>query len=123
MDRGDISCVLSNQIVKSPYFYKLHNFLPYVISLVCFPSVNCSLLYLFLEVACTNWKRLWMLLTGRSNASSPLDIPSAVPHQLGAVKRLSDMHNVRNISDMLHIKFTNEYPCATFEYFIINCVI
>ncbi|XP_071542915.1 carbohydrate sulfotransferase 11-like isoform X2 [Panulirus ornatus] len=32
------------------------------------------------KVACTTWKRLWLILSGISNATNPLDIPEEKPH-------------------------------------------
>ncbi|XP_042238179.1 uncharacterized protein LOC121876815 [Homarus americanus] len=34
------------------------------------------------KVVCTNWKRLWMILTGLSKETEPLKIPNFVPHKL-----------------------------------------
>ncbi|XP_050709661.1 carbohydrate sulfotransferase 11-like [Eriocheir sinensis] len=40
-------------------------------------------LYCFVpKVGCTNWKRLWMILTGLSQEDNPQDIPEDVPHLL-----------------------------------------
>ncbi|CAL4076566.1 unnamed protein product, partial [Meganyctiphanes norvegica] len=44
------------------------------------------------DVACTNWKRLLMIMSGRTNRTDPLTIPSHVPHIEGVLKRLSDKH-------------------------------
>ena len=43
-----------------------------------------------LQVACTNWKRLMMILSGKTNKTDPLEIKSWVPHEVGALKILSD---------------------------------
>ncbi|KAK8378823.1 hypothetical protein O3P69_009503 [Scylla paramamosain] len=41
------------------------------------------------KVACTNWKRLMMILSGRTNETDPLHISSHIPHEEGALTRLS----------------------------------
>ncbi|XP_068247597.1 carbohydrate sulfotransferase 11-like [Palaemon carinicauda] len=34
------------------------------------------------KVACTNWKRLWMILTGLTSVEDPMLIPENVPHRI-----------------------------------------
>lgn len=34
------------------------------------------------QVGCTNWKRVWMILTGLSNETDPTNIPEMLPHEL-----------------------------------------
>ncbi|XP_042204802.1 carbohydrate sulfotransferase 11-like isoform X2 [Homarus americanus] len=41
------------------------------------------------KVACTNWKRMMMILSGRTNKVDPLNISSHVPHEEGVLTRLS----------------------------------
>ncbi|KAK8726690.1 hypothetical protein OTU49_009998 [Cherax quadricarinatus] len=41
------------------------------------------------KVACTNWKRMMMILSGRTNKTNPLNISSHVPHEEGVLTRLS----------------------------------
>ncbi|XP_050730407.1 carbohydrate sulfotransferase 11-like isoform X2 [Eriocheir sinensis] len=41
------------------------------------------------KVACTNWKRLMMILSGRTNETNPLNISSHIPHEEGVLTRLS----------------------------------
>ncbi|KAK4328001.1 hypothetical protein Pmani_001572 [Petrolisthes manimaculis] len=43
------------------------------------------------KVACTNWKRIMMILSGRSISTDPLSIRSDVPHEEGVLTRLSGM--------------------------------
>lgn len=51
-----------------------------------------KLLYCYVpKVACTNWKRVFMVLTGRSNTTHLIDIPASDAHADGTLKRLSDL--------------------------------
>ncbi|KAA0184942.1 hypothetical protein HAZT_HAZT005227 [Hyalella azteca] len=42
------------------------------------------------KVACTNWKRIWMILTNKTSAESPDAIPSHVPHTTNVLRSLAD---------------------------------
>ncbi|XP_060533589.1 carbohydrate sulfotransferase 11 [Cylas formicarius] len=42
-------------------------------------------------IACTNWKRVMMVLTGRSNVSNLVDIPASVAHANYSTVRLSQL--------------------------------
>ncbi|XP_069989147.1 carbohydrate sulfotransferase 11 isoform X1 [Penaeus vannamei] len=53
------------------------------------------------KVACTNWKRMMMILSGRTNKTDPLAIRSYVPHVEGVLPRLSSS---RMTSSLLHHK-------------------
>lgn len=55
------------------------------------PYCQISLMVLF-QVACTNWKRLMMILSGRTNETNPLNIISHIPHEEGVLTRLSGTH-------------------------------
>lgn len=50
------------------------------------------------KVACTNWKRMMMILTGRTNQTQPQEIPSDSVHRKNVFKKLSDMtpHDIRH---------------------------
>ncbi|XP_066947276.1 carbohydrate sulfotransferase 11-like [Macrobrachium rosenbergii] len=45
------------------------------------------------KVACTNWKRIFMILSGKSNSTDPLSIRSYVPHEEGVLTRLSSFRS------------------------------
>uniref|UniRef100_A0A8C4QA79 Carbohydrate sulfotransferase n=1 Tax=Eptatretus burgeri TaxID=7764 RepID=A0A8C4QA79_EPTBU len=50
-----------------------------------------GLLYCYVpKVACTNWKRIFMVLSGRASSSNPLSIPAAQAHAPGSLRLLSD---------------------------------
>ncbi|XP_037781898.1 LOW QUALITY PROTEIN: carbohydrate sulfotransferase 11-like [Penaeus monodon] len=40
------------------------------------------------KAACTNWKRLWMILTGLTEVEDPMEIHSGIPHQVHNKMRL-----------------------------------
>lgn len=40
------------------------------------------------QAACTNWKRLWMILTGLTEVEDPMEIHSGIPHQVHNKMRL-----------------------------------
>ncbi|CAH0394765.1 unnamed protein product [Bemisia tabaci] len=51
-----------------------------------------KLLYCYVpKVACTNWKRVLMVLSGLSNSSDASAIPADVAHKPGTITRLSDL--------------------------------
>lgn len=43
------------------------------------------------QVVCTNWKRLLMVLTGRSNTTNVVSIPASLAHNESSHQRLSDI--------------------------------
>lgn len=50
-----------------------------------------ELLYCYVpKVACTNWKRIFMMLTGKVNSTSVTDIPANDAHGQGMLMRLSN---------------------------------
>ncbi|XP_071440162.1 carbohydrate sulfotransferase 11 [Hetaerina americana] len=50
-----------------------------------------QLLYCYVpKVACTNWKRIFMMLTGKVNSSKALDIPASDAHGKGILMSLSN---------------------------------
>ncbi|XP_066144298.1 carbohydrate sulfotransferase 11-like isoform X2 [Euwallacea fornicatus] len=50
-------------------------------------------------MACTNWKRVMMVLTGQSNATNLVDIPSNIAHANSSTIRLSELpkNKIKNI--------------------------
>lgn len=55
-----------------------------------------KLLYCYVpKVACTNWKRVFMVLTGKTNTTHLLGIPAADAHAEGTLTRLSDLPKKR----------------------------
>ncbi|CAL4092111.1 unnamed protein product, partial [Meganyctiphanes norvegica] len=42
------------------------------------------------KVACTNWKRLWLILNGLSNTTDPLSIPMYLPHAMHGYMMLTN---------------------------------
>ncbi|CAL4059428.1 unnamed protein product, partial [Meganyctiphanes norvegica] len=45
------------------------------------------------QVACTNWKRVMLILTGKSNYTSPLKIPSDSVHRQNVFKKLNELQD------------------------------
>ncbi|CAG9767762.1 unnamed protein product [Ceutorhynchus assimilis] len=67
---------------------------PYDVSKLSHILVDHShkLLYCYVpKVACTNWKRVMMVLTGQSNASNLVSIPASEAHFNGSTIRLSQL--------------------------------
>ncbi|KAG8225689.1 hypothetical protein J437_LFUL001721 [Ladona fulva] len=54
-------------------------------------DVQHELLYCYVpKVACTNWKRIFMILTGKANSTNVMDIPANDAHGQGILMRLSN---------------------------------
>lgn len=45
----------------------------------------------FFQVACTNWKRVLMVLTNRSNTTNLSQIPASLAHANGTLTKLPDL--------------------------------
>lgn len=59
-----------------------------------------QLLYCYVpKVACTNWKRTLLYLSGNSNVSRPLDIPADFVHRTGVFPKLANF----SIEDATHM--------------------
>lgn len=60
------------------------------------------LLYCYVpKVACTNWKRVFMILIGLTNTTDPLKIPASTAHQKDVITRLSNYSSLE-IDNILH---------------------
>ncbi|XP_069186250.1 carbohydrate sulfotransferase 11 isoform X2 [Procambarus clarkii] len=77
---------VKNAKVKS--FTKLLNFRKYLYNLILDDRHRAIYCYVP-KVACTNWKRMMMILSGRTNETNPLNISSSIPHEEGVLTRLS----------------------------------
>lgn len=49
---------------------------------------------LFFQVACTNWKRMFMILSGLANTTDPLKIPASAAHQKNVITTLSNYSSI-----------------------------
>ncbi|CAH0549616.1 unnamed protein product [Brassicogethes aeneus] len=97
--KGDDSYPWLNQVLRQEKLYKncdvLHlkrdyldtNTLDHILV-----DHKHKLLYCYVpKIACTNWKRVLMVLTNQSNASNLVDIPSNLVHSKNATVKLSDL--------------------------------
>lgn len=99
-----------------------------------------KLLYCYVpKVACTNWKRVLMVLTGRSNASNLVDIPASLAHNENSTISLSELtqndaqyclnnyinflmvrHPFERLLSAYRNKFESSHPSA--KYFQVSTV-
>ncbi|KAJ9598199.1 hypothetical protein L9F63_011119 [Diploptera punctata] len=66
-----------------------------------------KLLYCYVpKVACTNWKRVFMILNGMANSTDPLKIPASLAHHKDSIPRLSNYSSAEiNIILKTYTKF------------------
>nr|CAI5818783.1 unnamed protein product [Callosobruchus analis] len=72
-----------------------------------------KLLYCYVpKVACTNWKRVLMVLTGESNATNLIDIPANVAHSENSTLRLSQLEHseIRNVLEEYTMFLVARHP-------------
>ena len=70
-----------------------------------------KLLYCYVpKVACTNWKRVLMILMGKTNHTDPLQIVANVSHRMHVFRRLSDykteeiQHRLKNYMKFMFVR-------------------
>lgn len=97
-----------------------------------------KLLYCYVpKIACTNWKRVLMVLTGRSNASNLVDISATLAHDVNSTLSLPELsendaqhclnsyinflmvrHPFERLLSAYRNKFENSHPSA--KYFQVR---
>ncbi|XP_044261610.1 carbohydrate sulfotransferase 11-like isoform X1 [Tribolium madens] len=94
------------------------------------------LLYCYVpKVACTNWKRILMVLTGVTSATNLIDIPGSVAHNENSTLKLSQLQNdtisncvntyttfimVRHPFERLLSAYRNKFETTYTQYFRIR---